>query len=136
MKHYITNTLTFNETPIGELVDEVVEMAEEAVANISETGRGEILTAFDCSSNKSKILLDEFLDFSITFFKRDLANTTALANMYLGFLNTMCYSILDEFNMLWAALGLIILCSVPLVIGASYLESDPRRKKERSSPKT
>ena len=82
------------------------------------------------------MLLDEFLDFSITFFKRDLANTTALANMYSGFLNTICYSILDEFNMLWAALGLVILCSVPLVIGASFLESDPRRKKERSSLKT
>ena len=130
MESYINDTLIFNETSIEKLVEEAVEMAEKAANNISETGREKILAAFDCSSNQSKILVDEFLNFSITFFTRDLGNTTALVNIYLGFRNTMCYTILDEFNMAWAAIGFVILFSVPLVISASFLESVLRRNRE------
>ena len=129
MKDYINDDLTYNEIPIDQLVIDVVDMANSTVVYLNETGREDIITTYNDSVIQSKIVVNDYADFCIAFFEDELAPVQPIGDIYLGFVNLACHTILDEFNMAWAAIGFVLLFSVPMVIGASYLESVSRKDK-------
>ena len=73
-------------------------------------------------------VVDDFVDFGITFVESKLGPVEPIGDIYLGVVNTLCHTYLDEFNMAWAAIGFVLVFSVPMMISACCLESIFRRR--------
>ena len=73
-------------------------------------------------------VVDDFVDFGITFVESKLGPVEPIGDIYLGVVNTLCQTYLDEFNMAWAAIGFVLVFSVPMMIAACCLESVFRRR--------
>ena len=53
-------------------------------------------------------VVDGFVKFGIEFVESKLGPVEPIGDIYLGVVNTLCHTYLDEFNMAWAAIGFIL----------------------------
>ena len=53
-------------------------------------------------------VVDDFVVFGITFVNSTLGPVEPIGDIYLGIVNTLCQTYLDEFNMAWAAIGFVL----------------------------
>ena len=79
--------------------------------------------------------VDEYVIFAANFFECGVAPVKPIGDMYAGFVNAMCHTLLDEFNMAWVAMGFALLFSIPMMFSASLLESVFRRGKDDEAAK-
>ena len=63
-------------------------------------------------------VVDGFVDYGIDFVTTELGPVEPVGDIYLGVVNTLCHTFLDEFNMAWAAIGFVLVFSIPMMVAA------------------
>ena len=66
--------------------------------------------------------VDGFAEYSVVLLEEELGRCLPFYDIYLAGINYSCYEIVDPINNIWAALGLILLCFVPILFCAVFVE--------------
>ncbi len=67
-------------------------------------------------------LFDWFADYSVTLFEQELGSCEPMYEVYEAGVHYSCHDVVDALNCMWSGLGIVLVCSIPLLVCAVKVE--------------
>ena len=117
----LMNTMDFAYQSVYERIDDVfvnVYRAKAILPTIAYMFEEPLLEEY----NDTLSTIDGFVEFSVVFLEEDFGKCAPFYEIYLAGINYSCYMIVDPINNIWAAIGLVLLCFVPILVFVVFVE--------------
>ncbi|TRY78481.1 hypothetical protein TCAL_12050 [Tigriopus californicus] len=116
------------------LLDQIKTLLEQAITEVNDVTRNDILAIFDNQSKTLITTVDGFIQFSKNYSINDFGKTGPVYNIYRGVIVSLCDSTVNPFNAYWSGMGVILILLVPVMIISCILEPVLRRRGTRTYP--